>query len=55
MPLLLVLMMLTVEVDSFELRHFDERQFGVGDERRVPGVDVVAQRLRRTHTVLHIA
>ena len=54
MTLLLMLMMMMMKVNSFKLRHFEQRQFGICDECHVTGVDKVAQSLGWPHTLLHI-
>jgi len=38
-----MLMTMMMEVNSLQLRHLEQRQLGVGDERHVPRVDPVTQ------------
>jgi len=52
--LLMMMVMVVVEVNSLKLRHFDQRQFGVRDERHVTRVDQVAQSLGWRHAVLDV-
>jgi len=53
--LLVVVVMLVMEVDSFQLRHFEQGKFRVAYDRHVSRVDMIAQRLGSRHTVLRNA